>query len=65
MSEQSNFDWMLGAIRGAMSRERLDCLAHDIAADAEEGADYTIDPENVRKLRAAWAKRATEIKAKK
>ena len=62
MSEQSNFDWMRGAIRAAMSRERLDCLAHDIAVDAEEGADYTIDPENLRTLRAAWGERAKELK---
>lgn len=62
MAEESNFDFMLNAIRTAMSQERLDCLGHDIAVDAEGGCDYTADPQNLVALRSAWAERARELK---
>lgn len=59
---RSNYQWMLDSINEAMTMERLDRLGEDIKYDTDQKVDYTLDRDGLNQLRAAWAKRAKEIR---
>ena len=53
--------WVKNAIRTAQSMERIECIGLDIGADAQGGAEYTKDKEQLAVIRAAWCDRKREL----
>lgn len=54
--------WLLLKISQAKSLERLDALANEIMYDKFERMAYTLDAEQMAKIRERWAKKQRELK---
>lgn len=52
--------WIIERINQTETQAGLDYLADVIKADAEDGAEYAIEPQ-VKAVRTAWARRKKEI----